>query len=64
MIKDLPILYPDAMDEKGNAIYVVNYVVRRIVGFNTDDDLYRFSAAMALAKVDTAMLTPTRTPLC
>lgn len=62
MINDLPRLYPDAMDEKGNAIYVVHYVVRRIVGFNTDDELYQFSAAMAFAKVETTMLSPTRTP--
>jgi len=62
MISDLPRYFPDAMDEKGNVTHVVNYVVRRIVGFDTDDELYRFSAAIAFAKVDTAVMSPIRTP--
>jgi len=61
MIKELPLQFPDGMDDSGNPTHVVNYVVRRIVGFNSDDDLYRFSAAMAFAKVDTAT-SPVRAP--
>jgi len=61
MLKDLPLQFPDGMDDSGNATHVVNYVVRRIAGFNLDDDLYRFSAAMALAKVETTT-SPVRAP--
>jgi len=47
MIKDLQHLFPNAMDESKNVTHTVNYVVRRIIGFDNDDDLYRFSAAIA-----------------
>ena len=61
LIRELPIQFPDAMDEGKNITHSVNYVVRRIVGFDQDDDLYRFSAAMAFAKAETGT-TPVRTP--
>jgi len=61
MIKELPLQFPHGMDEGKNITHTINYVVRRIVGFDDDDDLYRFSAAMAFAKTESTS-TPIRTP--
>jgi len=46
LIKELPLQFPHGMDESKNVSHTVNYVVRRIVGFDEDDDLYRYSAAL------------------
>ena len=45
--KELQEIYTDAMDEQKKVLYRVKYAEHRIVGF--DDDLYRFSAALAVA---------------
>ena len=47
MAKELQEQYPDAMDEQKKVIYRVKYAEHRIIGF--DDDLYKFSAALAVA---------------
>jgi len=61
LIMELPLQFPHGMDESKNITHTVNYVVRRIVGFDNDDDLYRYSAALACAKTE-GNPSPARTP--
>ena len=65
MIEDLQQAFPNATDEHRKVTHAVNYVIQRVPGFNTDDDLYKFTAALAIAgstRNDGVPATPPRRP--
>ena len=65
MIADLQQAFPRATDERRKVTHTVNYVIQRVEGFNTDDDLYKFTSALAVAgsiRTEGVPATPPRRP--
>jgi len=61
-IAEFPLEFPNAMDESKRVLYEVNYVVKRITGFDDDDDLYKFNAAVTIAGATREALTASSNP--
>ena len=49
LIKDLPETFPHAQDRLHQNLNEIAYVVKRVEGFNYDDELFKFAGALAVA---------------